>query len=199
MSKSFKEAMENRRSYYAIGNESIISDDKIIDIVKNSVKNVPTAFNSQSTRTVILLNENHKKLWDITNNILKSIVKKENFEQTEVKINSFKAGYGTILYFDDTNVTNSLKEQFSLYKDNFDTWAEQANGMLQFAIWTQLEAEGLGVSLQHYNPLIDEEVKKEFDIPREWRLISQMPFGNILKEPDGKVFNNTDDRVKVFK
>lgn len=199
MSKSFKEAMENRRSYYAIGNESIIGDDKIIDIVKNSVKNVPTAFNSQSTRTVILLNENHKKLWDITNNILKSIVKKENFEQTEVKINSFKAGYGTILYFDDTNVTNSLKEQFSLYKDNFDTWAEQANGMLQFAIWTQLEAEGLGVSLQHYNPLIDEEVKKEFDIPREWRLISQMPFGNILKEPDGKVFNNTDDRVKVFK
>lgn len=199
MSKSFKEAMENRRSYYAIGNESIIGDDKIIDIVKNSVKNVPTAFNSQSTRTVILLNENHKKLWDITNNILKSIVKKENFEQTEVKINSFKAGYGTILYFDDTNVTNSLKEQFSLYKDNFDTWAEQANGMLQFAIWTQLEAEGLGVSLQHYNPLIDEEVKKEFNIPREWRLISQMPFGNILKEPDGKVFNNTDDRVKVFK
>lgn len=199
MSKSFKEAMENRRSYYAIGNESIISDDKIIDIVKNSVKNVPTAFNSQSTRTVILLNENHKKLWDITNNILKSIVKKENFEQTEVKINSFKAGYGTILYFDDTNVTNSLKEQFSSYKDNFDTWAEQANGMLQFAIWTQLEAEGLGVSLQHYNPLIDEEVKKEFNIPKEWRLISQMPFGNILKEPDGKVFNNTDDRVKVFK
>lgn len=199
MSKSFKEAMENRRSYYAIGNESIIGDDKIIDIVKNSVKNVPTAFNSQSTRTVILLNENHKKLWDITNNILKSIVKKENFEQTEAKINSFKAGYGTILYFDDTNVTNSLKEQFSLYKDNFDTWAEQANGMLQFAIWTQLEAEGLGVSLQHYNPLIDEDIKKEFNIPREWRLISQMPFGNILKEPDGKVFNNTDDRIKVFK
>ncbi len=199
MSKNFKEAMENRRSYYAIGNESIIGDDKIIDIVKNSVKNVPTAFNSQSTRTVILLNENHKKLWDITNNILKSIVKKENFEQTEAKINSFKAGYGTILYFDDTNVTNSLKEQFSLYKDNFDTWAEQANGMLQFAIWTQLEAEGLGVSLQHYNPLIDEEIKKEFNIPKEWRLISQMPFGNILKEPDRKVFNNTDDRVKVFK
>ena len=30
--------------------------------------------------------------------------------------------------------------------------------MLQLVVWTALEAEGLGATLQHYNPLIDDEV-----------------------------------------
>ncbi|NLK95771.1 MAG: nitroreductase family protein [Clostridiales bacterium] len=198
MNMNFKEAMEARRTYYGISNESPIADDNIIEIVKNSVKNVPTAFNSQSTRVVVLFNENHKKLWDITKEVLGALVPKENFKSTEDKINSFRAGHGTILYFDDTRVTNGLKEQFPLYKDNFDPWADQANGMLQFAIWTQLEAEGLGVNLQHYNPLIDEKVKVEFNIPKEWRLISEMPFGKIVKDPDEKSFVNINERVKVI-
>lgn len=199
MIKNFKEAMEARRTYYGISSDSPIADDNIIEIVKNSVKHVPSAFNSQSTRVMVLFNENHEKLWDITKEILRGMVPAEGFKGTEDKINSFKAGHGTILYFDDTSVTNGLKEQFPLYKDKFETWADQANGMLQFAIWTQLEEEGLGVNLQHYNPLIDEKVKEEFNIPKEWRLISEMPFGKIVNGPDEKSFVNINERVKVIK
>ncbi len=79
--------------------------------------------------------------------------------------------------FEDSEVVESLQANFALYKDNFPTWSQQSSGMLQFAIWTALEIEGFGATLQHYNPLIDEEVRKEWDVPENWKLIAQMPFG----------------------
>lgn len=36
--------------------------------------------------------------------------------------------------------------------------------MHQLVVWTALETEGLGATLQHYNPIIDDEVKNEWNI-----------------------------------
>ena len=58
----------------------------------------------------------------------------------------------------------------------------------KLVVWAALEAEGLGASLQHYNPLIDDEVKKEWNIPGNWKLIAQMPFGNPTSPPGEKEF-----------
>jgi predicted oxidoreductase (fatty acid repression mutant protein) len=71
--------------------------------------------------------------------------------------------------------------------------------MLQFIIWTSLETEGFGASLQHYNPLIDEKVKSAWNIPDSWKLLSQMPFGKPLMQADPKTFLPLEDRIKVFK
>ena len=89
-------------------------------------------------------------------------------------------------------------KQFPAYKENFQTWADQASGMLQYAVWTLLEAEGLGASLQHYNPLIDDEVKAVFNLPKEWKLYAEMPFGKPLQEPEEKDFEPIESRLKVF-
>jgi predicted oxidoreductase (fatty acid repression mutant protein) len=62
-----------------------------------------------------------------------------------------------------------------------------------------LEEMGLGVNLQHYNPLIDAEVAKEWGIPAIWKLIAEMPFGTPLGEAGEKQFKPIDDRMKVFK
>ncbi|WP_312643462.1 nitroreductase family protein [Hydrogenoanaerobacterium sp.] len=199
MGKEFKKAMEDRRSVYAISAESTISDEQIVGIVENSVQYVPSAFHGQSARVAVLFGENHKKLWSIAMETLRKLVPAESFAATEAKINSFAAGYGTVLYFDDTAVTDGLAAQFELYKDNFPVWAQQANGMLQFAVWSQLEAEGLGASLQHYNPLIDDEVKQAFGIPASWKLIAQMPFGKPTAAPDEKQFVPISERVKILK
>ena len=199
MEKDFYEILKNRRTYYGIGKDSKLSDERIEEVVNAAVKYTPSAFNSQSANVVILFGENHNKLWDIAKETLRKIVPKDSFSNTENKINSFKNGHGTILFFEDTSITKSLQSQFELYKDNFPVWAEQSNGMLQYVIWTSLEHEGLGVSLQHYNPLIDEEVKKTFNIPDEWKLIAEMPFCNPTAEPDEKSFRPLEERVKVFK
>lgn len=42
--------------------------------------------------------------------------------------------------------------------------------MHQYYVWMALETHGLGANLQHYNPLIDDEVKKTFDLPEHWIL-----------------------------
>jgi len=198
MSKDFKQAMEERRSIYGICSENTVSNERVLEIVKNSTKYVPTAFNSQSTRIGVLFGEKNKKMWKIVMDTLKEIVPPDKFAPTEEKINGFAAGCGTLLFFDEKTVTQGLADEFEAYKDNFPIWAEQANGMLQFAIWTQLEAEGLGVNLQHYNPIIDAAVKKEFNIPDAWRLIAQMPFGKPTALPGEKEFVPIEERVLVL-
>ena len=199
MNKNFYEAMKERRSIYAIGKESPISDERIKEIVEDVVKHVPSAFNSQTTRTVILLGESHDKLWNITMETLRKVVPADNFASTEEKINSFKAGHGTVLFFEDFAIVEGLQKQFELYKDNFPVWATQTSGMMQFAVWTAFATEGLGASLQHYTELIDDEVRKEFNIPNNWKMLAQMPFGEILAPAGEKTFTPIEDRVKVLK
>ncbi|GAA0086668.1 nitroreductase family protein [Clostridium sp. MB05] len=199
MNKDFYNAIKERRSIYAISKESPVSDERIQEVVEEAVKHVPSAFNSQGSRVVVLFGENHNKLWDITMETLRKIVPANNFSSTEEKINSFKAGYGTVLYFEDFNVVESLQKQFELYKDNFPVWAQQTSGMLQFAIWTALSIEGLGATLQHYTELIEEEVKKEFNIPSGWKMIAQMPFGKGVAPAGEKEFMPIEDRVKIVK
>ena len=199
MNKNFFEAMKERRSIYAIGKESPISDERIKEIVEDVVKHVPSAFNSQTTRTVILLGESHDKLWNITMETLRKVVPTDNFASTEEKINSFKAGHGTVLFFEDFAIVEGLQKQFELYKDNFPVWATQTSGMMQFAVWTAFATEGLGASLQHYTELIDAEVRKEFNIPNNWKMLAQMPFGEILAPAGEKTFTPIEDRVKVLK
>lgn len=198
MGRNLLEAVENRRSIYGIGKEKIVSEEKIQEIVEWAVKHVPSSFNSQSTRVVVLFNDQHNKLWDITREELRKIVPEENFASTNEKIESFRSGYGTILFFEDQKVVQGLQEQFALYKDNFPIWSLQTSGMHQFAIWTALEDAGLGASLQHYNPLIDDQVRKEWKVPEEWKLLAQMPFGNPLGEPYPKEFAPLEDRIKIF-
>ena len=184
MEKNFSEAVQNRRSYYAIGKEKVLSDEEIIRLIEDAVKYAPTAFNSQSARAVVLLGAEHEKLWNETMEILRAIVPAKNFASTEEKISSFRSGYGTVLYFEDQSVVSGLQEQFPLYKDNFPVWSLESSGMLQFIVWTALESKGYGASLQHYNPLIDEKVASNWNIPKEWKLLGQMPFGKPTASPD---------------
>ncbi|MGX1572693.1 nitroreductase family protein, partial [Paenibacillus terrae] len=193
-------ALKERRSYYGISKEQVISDQRIQEIVEEAVKYTPTSFNSQTSRAVVLLGEHHDKLWNITENILREVVgNEEQFKSTAEKMNGFRSGYGTVLFFEDNNVVAGLQQQFEAYADNFPIWSNQSNGMLQLVVWTALEQEGLGASLQHYNPLIDEKVKNEWSIPEHWKLIAELPFGKPTFEPGEKEFQPVEERVKTFK
>ncbi|WP_313639341.1 nitroreductase family protein [Paenibacillus sp.] len=199
MSNNFFEAVKGRRSIYAISKESTVTDAQIIEIVEQAVLHSPTSFNSQSSRAVVLLGEQHDKLWDITTETLRKIVPAEQFEGTAQKLASFKGGFGSVLFFEDQAVVKNLQENFALYAENFPVWSNQSSGILQFVVWTALSEVGLGASLQHYNPLIDDEVKEAWGIPQEWKLIAQMPFGKTVTPAGEKQFQPVEDRVKVFK
>lgn len=197
--KTFLETMESRRTFYAIDKNIKVSEAEIKSILEKIVLHVPSAFNSQTTRMILLLNKNHEKLWDITKETLRKIVKPEAFEATENKINgSFAAGYGTILFYEDTEIVEGLQAAFPSFASNFPIWSNQTNAMHQFATWNLLESLGLGASLQHYNPLIDAEVAKTFNINPKWKLYAEMPFGNPIAQPGEKEFKPLTDRFIVL-
>ena len=200
MERNLKDALQHRRSYYELTPESPIDDAKIEEIIRFAIRHIPSAFNSQSTRLVLLLHEQHKAFWEIVKRTLQAIIPAEAFVATEQKIDrSFASGYGTVLFFEDTNVVRDLQQKFPGYAGNFPVWSEQTSAMHQLAIWTMLEDAGFGASLQHYNPLIDNEVRKRWSLPEEWRLIAQMPFGTPAGEPGEKTFKPLDERIRVFR
>lgn len=199
MAKDFNAILKERRTAYVLSKESPVSDTRIEEVIKDAVKYTPSAFNSQSARVVVLFGKQHNKVWDISMETLRKIVPENSFASTEEKINSFRNGYGTVLYFEDVTVTEELQEKFPLYKDNFPVWAQQSNGMLQYVVWDLLQIEGLGASLQHYNPLIDDGVRKQWSLPETWKLIAQMPFGKPNGTPDVKQFQPIEERLKIFK
>lgn len=200
MKRTFEEALEHRRSYYAIGSDSPVLDEEIVHVVREAVKNVPSAFNSQSTRIVLLFGDEHRKLWGIVKSTLKKRISAEAFVQTEAKIDGcFASGHGTVLYLEDTSVVKKLQDSFPSYKDRFPTWSQHASAMHQLAVWAMLEDLGLGASLQHYNPLIDEEVRRTWNLPEEWELVAEMPFGTPTGEPGEKEFEDLSKRIKIFR
>ena len=195
----FLSAVKHRRSIYGIGKGKVVSEERIGEIVGDAVLHTPSSFNSQSSRALVLFGKHHERLWEITTETLRKIVPADGFESTQQRMNSFSAGYGTVLFFEDETVIEGLQKQFPSYKDNFPNWSLQSNGMLQYVVWTALELEGLGCSLQHYNPLIDDEVRKEWNVPAEWKLLAQMPFGEPTQQPGDKSFEPLEKRMKVFK
>ena len=199
MSKDFYSVLKERRSYYGINKDVQVSDERIKEIVEFAVKHTPSAFNSQTARLVVLTGKSHDELWNITTDTLRKVVGDRDFTGTQQKMDSFKSGYGTVLFFEDEAGVKSLQKQFPSYADNFPIWSNQASGMHQLVIWAALESEGLGASLQHYNPLIDEEVKKGWNIPSNWKLIAQMPFGNPTLQPGEKEFQPIENRVKFYR
>lgn len=102
------------------------------------------------------------------------------------------------MFFEDQEVVDKYVAQFPSYASHFSTWASQSDAMLQFTIWVALEAEGLGANLQHYNPIIDEKVAKEWDIPPTWKLNAQLVFGGHTGVLAEKSFVPLEQRYKVF-
>ena len=124
----------------------------------------------------------------------------EAYPQTEGKINNaFKAGYGTVVFFEDENVVKQLQTSYPTYSAAFPIFSQHSSGMLQFIVWTALEQLGFGASLQHYSPLVDAPLAKEWDIPANWKVVAQMPFGKPLATPSEKTFLPLEDRLKIFK
>ncbi len=184
------EALKGRRTYYNINDKLPVSTDEIVKTVKEITELVPDSFNMKSSRVIVALGDQHKKLWDAIFDVFGGKVASE-------KIDSFKAGAGTILYFVDNVTVGNLQGQFPMYAERFPHWAAQSAGMLQISIWEALRELNVGASLQHYNPVIDDVVRKLFDVPADWTLDAQMPFGGIAAEPDAKPAEDIDLRVIV--
>ncbi|WP_201566019.1 nitroreductase family protein [Psychrobacter sp. CMS30] len=195
---TLQQVFDERRSVYALGNELPVEPQAIVNMAERVLLHTPSAFNSQSSRLVVLFGAEHQQLWDIAEEKLRAAVGDGDFSGSKQKLDGFRAAAGTVLFYEDKNVTQSLQEQFALYADRFPVWARQTSAMHQYAMWTELRTLNVGANLQHYNPLVDEDAAKAFSIPDSWELVAQMPFANIVEPAGEKTYQPVSERMKVL-
>lgn len=193
----YLDLIKSRRSNYSLGRNVDIDNEKIVELVETAVLYNPSPYNSQASKVIVLFGDEHDRLWEAIKAALEQIVKPERFERTRKKIDGFKSAYGTILYFSDDNIMNDLRERFPKYAQNFTLWDQQSSGMLQYAIWTGLGTLDLGASLQHYNEVIEDQVREMYNVAPKYRLLAQMPFGSIEEGPKEKEIR-FEDRIEVI-
>lgn len=197
MTNQALDAISKRRTQYVLGKNLPIGQAETTALIKEAIRQAPSSFNSQSSRAVILFGAQSVKFWELVKDALRKIVPADSFAQTGQKLDGFAAGAGTVLYFEDQDVIKALQEQFTLYADNFPVWSEHSTGIAQFAVWTVLAEAGIGASLQHYNPIVDEAVRKEWNVPASWKLRAQMPFGSNEAPFGEKSFIEDDKRFII--
>lgn len=96
------ELAKARRTIYKLSNQSPVPDAKIEELVNAAIENVPSSFNTQSTRLVVLLHEEHEKLWDVVIEVFAGLVKTGTIpedlwkNQTLPKLQGLKAAVGTV-------------------------------------------------------------------------------------------------------
>lgn len=180
-----------RRSYYRLDKQLPVGKDVVQQLIEEVTELVPDAFNMKSARVVVVFGSKQDELWD-------GIYETFGGKVPRDKIDGFKAAAGTVLYFYDEAVVENMQGKFPLYAENFPTWANHANGMLQISVWSALRKLGIGANLQHYNPVIDKLVCEMFGVPESWKLVAEMPFGGIVAEPDPKEKEDISKRVKFF-
>ena len=199
MASQYLKAIASRRTIYQLAKESTISNDRIKEILTETIKHSPSSFNNQAQRAVLLLGDQHDRLWDIADNTVKSKLGPEAYASLGPKIQGYKNGYGTILWFDDDETTKVFKDKHP--EMPFAQWNTHSQGMLQIHTWDALELEGLGANLQHYNflPGFTEEVRSAYQLPETWDLHGQLVFGKPTGQPYPKGFEQVEGkRLLVF-
>ncbi len=196
---NFAKLQETRRTIYALGKELLVSNEEVVALVEKAMKESPSAFNSQSSRAVVLFGAESEAFWnEIAYSELEKVTPAEAFEGTKGRLASFAAGAGAILFFEDQDVVKGLQESFPLYAENFPIWSEQAHGINLYAVWLAFAEKNIGMNVQHYNPLVDAQVAEKYGIPANWKLRAQAPFGSIAAPAGEKDYMADGDRVKVF-
>lgn len=193
----FVDLLKQRRSIYQLGNQVSLTNDELLSLIRTVVRESPSAFNSQTSRILILLDKAHQEFWDMTEHILKEVTPEAAFPNTQAKLAGFRSGKGTVLFYEDLDIVQELQNSFPLYADNFPIWAEHSSAIAQNNLWLALADQHMGANIQHYNPLIDDAVAGKWDIPKSWKLIAQMPFGTIEQAAGEKEYMEDEVRFNI--
>lgn len=192
------DVIQSRRSNHHLTNELLQPKEELIQHLESVLEATPSSFNSQSQRMVVLFGESHQYFWNQVIDAIAKLVTPEQLPKSKQKINQFADALGTVLFFDDEATTKQMMEKFPLYASQCQIWSEQQNGMLQINIWNALVALGYQANLQHYTELIEEKTKLFFHLPKDWKMVGQMPFGKATSEPKKKDIIPIKNRVMIL-
>lgn len=176
----FKDLLTKRRSQYAIGANTDVTAADVTAALNEVIPQVPSAFNSQATRVVVVSGENNVKLWELIKNVQKDVLDEATLNYMTPIMDGARDAVGTILFFEDRDAVESgipaNEERRLIYKNH-------ASANAQLTTWLTLTELGLGANLQHFNigyeQGFDRSIRELLDLSESWELIAQMSFGSI--------------------
>ena len=126
MASQYLKNIASRRSIYALSKESTVSTARLQEILTETIKHSPSSFNSQSARVVLLLGDNHDKLWGMAEETVKSKLPAQAYEGLKPRIDGYKTGAGTVMFFEDAE---ALKPYQTAHPEMpFIQWSEHSQG-----------------------------------------------------------------------
>ena len=173
----FMDAVAARRTVYSLNKDVPVAQQQVTDMVKRATELVPDAFNMRSQRAVLRAGRSAEKLWDAIYD-----VPGRQVSPAKKKIGRLQSRRRHGAHFVDTATVKNLQDCSPAMPATSRVWAQQSNGMLQFAVWTGLREMGVGANLQHYNPVIDDAVRALTGVPESYQLVAQMVYGGISED-----------------
>ncbi len=126
MATQYLKNIASRRTIYALSKDSTISNARIQEILTETIKHSPSSFNSQAGRAVLLLGDNHDKLWNMAEETVKTKLPPQAYDGLKPKLDGLKSGHGTVMFFDDGEAMKPFKAAHP--EMPFDQWCEHSQG-----------------------------------------------------------------------
>lgn len=203
-SEQWLAAAKQRRSVYGLTNTSKISDGRIQKVIEDVLSFTPSSYNTQPLRIVLVTGAKQAQLWDIVATAAEPILKaagEEVWNKMNGMFQMFKNTYGSVVFFDDTDVITESGKTHASAAHMFEEFSHHASGMAQILVWTALEIEGLGANLQHMNaiPPVEAAIKTFLGVPESYKLRAHLNFGDEAQDhPTAPAKLSTSKTLKII-
>ncbi|MDO5457376.1 MAG: nitroreductase family protein [Atopococcus tabaci] len=196
---NFTDLQAKRRSTYVIGKNTDLSKEEITEALREAAKNVPSSFNSQTTRLILVFDDANERVWKEIHDVQKDVLDGAVWERMSGVIQGAGQGVGTILFFEDRD---AVKENIPAAESQQNLYKQHNDAFQQYSAWLALTELGLGGTLQHFNIGYEQGFDKVFrellNLPESYEMVAQMPFGSIEQEYEAKDYIDSDLEVQVF-
>ncbi len=194
---NFQDLVAKRHSTYHIGRNTDRTPEEVTEYLRELTQWVPTASHSQTSRLVLVFGDKHEALWDEIHDVQSKVLSDEMWETMGGVIAGAKQGLGTVLFFEDQEAVQAMPTSDATR----ETYSQHNNANHQYATWLGLTELGLGATLQHFNIGYeqghDKSIKELLDLPDNYALVAEMPFGSIETPAEAKETIPTDVKVQV--
>ena len=148
-----------------------------------AVRLTPASYNLPPWR-VVLVHERRDDLWAEVAAGFEETLAGDRLARYLDRLEGFAGGAAVALVFADRDVERILHQEKGLAAAVAASYVQQALGMVQFALWLAVTAEGLAASLQHWDEFVGPRLARFAGLPAaQFPLIATMPIGYPAEAP----------------
>ncbi len=151
--------------------------------ISAAVHRVPAAY-GRPVWHVVVVRETRAAFWNAVEDAFRARLDADRLARYLDRLDGFRSGAGVLLVYENRRAADGARAADGLSSAQATVFAQQGLGMVPFALWLALVAEGLSSSLQHWEWLVEDRLADLLGVPaNRYRLVATMPFGFAAEDP----------------